>query len=506
MNTRIEEALLKAILEEVRSGPRAKPEPRPHRRFALAVAASVLAIAAISSAITWQLKPDTAHKVATEPVPTPTTTNSSPRTGDNGTGGSARPESADRAYTFGTPNGTVYRLPLEDFQWTAPPMTPPPTTSPPPVPDPPSPPEGSTDATTEVLKPGLADDQTPLQFRLVTSDPRRVGISVWKSLDESFEKVSVEKISYRSIETVANLQYPEGMTEANRSGPFFWHEADGTLWMASGLLSELRIALPNLHYVDGNMTLGDGLVPWEPTQAETTTLHIVQDDKFMLTVTKDSSTDFSYDDVGGGRLELVDINGSPGARFTGTSVAWRVDPDTVLSIQASMTLGFVPHPTIEETIEAARSVRPATPSEFRSWPIWRGAEVERIVVRTPSDLVLQAELDPLTRPAGDPALGPGTSTSQAFVNVTDLDWPTPEDGETPSRRQMGLGIQASWSTHGHALPIDASQIGHRIRLQLQPASSSWTDMAKTEGLCETTVLVPPEGSPPIEVDFGALCG
>jgi len=318
-------------------------------------------------------------------------------------------------------------------------------------------------------------------FRLAGTDPRLTPMSVTEWSGGNFGTEVVEVIGDRSIRTPENLSVPSGVTDATRTGPWFFTGPAGVEWMASGLLSDLRLALPSVQIVDGQVRLGPGL---EAAPAPVTTsreVHVVKSSRFRIAVSEDSTTDTSFVDPRRGALEAVDVGGRPGVRYAGGSISWRVDDHTVLSVQASPNFG-AEQPSDAEVLAAARSARPMSADEFRALPRWRGSFVERVIIRVPAGT-------PATMDVPASADGSGTAQSSAGIQVEDL-----TDGGS-SIGSFSPGI--AWGEDGFAIPLGADRVGHQMRFTLRLPDG-------TAG-CSAEVTVPAEGALPVEVTLDATC-
>lgn len=470
MNTRFKEQMFDALSEEISSGS-LEPESKGRGRQR-SVYAAVVTVAAVAVVVVALGAIDRGGETVVQ---------SDAQVGQVDDTASSEPSAVDTElfrdgprYTFGQPSGTVYRVPA---QWA--------------------------DAVTGPFEEPNVPKGT-VGFQLAEKDDRLNGMLVTPAVDPPGTIFRpVETIGSREITTLAEVTYPLGMDDSTSTGPYFWVEADGSEWTTTGTLDDLRAALPRLDYVDGEMVLGEGLEPWDPPSPRSTPeTSRIRDATFELTVTNDTDTDFELVDPNAGSYELVEVNGNPGAFSYGGSLQWRVDESTVLSVSGSLKDPWsVPQLDNSQLLAAASAARLATDAEFDAMPIWRGADTERVVVKVPADLPLQVELDPASVPQemldtfGDnfPAM-----SSPAGILLVDLD----------DEFEFVVNVGPTWATVGHALPLGPETIGHRIQLFLVPASPTFGDqdaIVSARSGCSQTVVVPPEGSPPVVVEVEAEC-
>ncbi len=444
MNEHFKDELLHAIKNDIAANPRGDQPPSRVPTKTLVSAAVVVAVVAGGVALTRVDRPADVLVASDDTEPTTTVEPGADFT---------------RGHVFDTPHGKTFRVPSSS--WTS---TPPPEV------------EGQ------------------VAFRIADADARLLPMTVTPSIDTFNLEAPVEVIGGREIRTPKGLSFPAGVTEANRTGPWFWTEADGSKWMASGLLSDLRRALPDLAYIDGAMVPGPSLVVDEssPTSSSAEVLRI-RDERFEIGIFDDSTSSFDFVDPRAGELKLVDIGGHPGKRSVGGGITWRADANTVISIQRSMASFGGPAPTYADLLAAARSVRPATVAEVKALPVWRGTVDERLVVTIPADLPVAVPIDTTLLPSDDRF--PTSGSTQLSVRVNDLDGGS-----------MGAySTDETWTEYGFALPIGPERIGHRLQLTLEPAAQTYGERPAGQRGCTATVTVPPEDAEPVIVHLEANC-
>jgi hypothetical protein len=439
VNEHFKDQLLVALLRDIEANPRS--DIRPSRAPTRTLLAATIVMALVAGGLVLFGLDRSHHALVVTDDPGSTTT-STPDAG------------IERGFVFDTPHGRTYRVldsRMNDLMGSTPPEAP----------------------------------KGTVTFRLAGADPRLQPMTVTPSKD-TFRTHVVEIIGGRQIRTPDGLTFPAGMTEATNTGPWMWTEADGTQFLAMGLLTDLRRALPDLSYANGALILGASLVAVAPPPVTIPKEILrIRDEQFELGVTDDRTSTFDLVDPRAGQLQLVDVNGHQGVVSTGSSISWRVDPNTILSIQQSLAALGRPAPTVDELVEAARSIRRATPADIVALPVWRGALVERVVVTIPADL-------PVTM-----KVGPSGSTSLS-VEVDDLD----DSGPSGSYSASG---DDTWSRYGLAIPLGADRVGHHLRLTLQPAEPHGGPAPAGQRGCPKTVTVPPEDAEPITVHLDADC-
>lgn len=423
MNEHFKDQLYLAIMSEIQANPRAVAEPRRVPVTGLVAAAAVLTVAAGGVVFVSIDRPDTVSVATDDTGPTTTAIDDSAYEG---------------GFVFGVPHGRTFLVPTES------------------------------PATTRSSGPNYPAGT--VSFRLASADPRVAPMTVSPSVDH-FETHAVETIAGRELRLPNGMTHPDGATDADMSGPWMWNEADGTQWMAQGLLADVRLALPDLDYTDGAMVLGPSLVavPIEDT-APTPERFRVRDERFEISIADDSATTFDFVDPRRGALALVDIGGRPGIVYAGLGISWRADDHTVISLQRSLASYDGPALTDNELLEVARSIRPASVAEMKALRVWRGAVDERVILWVPK--AVRAE-------------------ESVGVRLTDLD--VVENGGDIGTFNAGVVP----FENGFAIPLGPDRIGHRLVFRL--------DLNDGELGCPATVTVPPEGAAPVEVELPLDC-
>ncbi|HOT80891.1 MAG TPA: hypothetical protein PKY13_12930 [Microthrixaceae bacterium] len=422
MNEHFKDQLYLAIMSEIQANPRAVPEPRRVPVTGLVAAAAVLTVAAGGAVFMSIDRPHTVSVATDDTGPTTTAVDDSAYEG---------------GFVFGVPHGRTFLVPTESLGKRS---------------SGPNYPAGT------------------VSFRLASADPRVAPMTVSPSADH-FETHAVETIAGRELRLPNGMTPPDGATDADVSGPWMWNEADGTQWMAQGLLADLRAALPDLDYTDGAMVLGPSLVaaPIEDT-APTPERFRVRDERFEIGIADDSATTFDFVDPRRGALALVDIGGRSGIVYAGLGISWRADDHTVISLQRSTASYGGAAPTEDELLAAARSVRPASVAEMKALRVWRGAVDERVILRVPEAV---------------------RSEEGVGVRLTDLD--VVENGGDIGTFNAGVVP----FENGFAIPLGPDRIGHRLVFRL--------DLNDGELGCPATVTVPPQGAEPVEVELPLDC-
>lgn len=331
-----------------------------------------------------------------------------------------------------------------------------------------------------------------LGYRRADSDPRVSGVTISPLGRNSIigQSEAVERIGDRDVVRPEGLVYPEGVDESNSTGPFMWTEADGTQWTANATLDELRRSLPLVHYVDSTMQLGEGLVPWNPNSSWPVEVQGTRNERWELTVYRDTDSQFEVADPVKGLNRLVTVQGRPAAIRADGAVTWRVDPETVLVVRnipgtnldgSGMSFAM---PT-DELLAVAEGVHETTSGEYAELPLWRGAAVERVIVRV----------------AGAP-------DTMAMIGVAD------SNGQ--SRASYSVAGNSAGG-HGLALALSKEDIGRELTLSLFTPTRGVTladgtvddngFSIDTSGIgdCPVTVTVPDDGEPPVEVTLTADC-
>lgn len=448
MNTDFKHELFRVISDEIDRPSLDADEPR--RRTVMGPALAVVATGAMIAGVSVLVWPSGDTEVSTRATPSTRGAETSAASDDVGDLSDVPPDIPRRPFALAGPAEDAWRLSPASLRV--------PTFTPQPVP-------------------------SQVSFRFADSDPRVSGMYVTPSIGmDGIELAPVETIGARQLHQPTGMVYPEGTSPEEQTGPWFWTESDGSKWTATGTLADLRRALPLVTY-DGTMHLGEGLVEWTFPTENPVTLQQTRNQRFELTVLRDTTSQFEVVDPMRGNNALTTVGGRPGVFQTGGGISWRLDASTVLTVRAvaggNLNASGMSFPMSNEDLQAAaEAVHEITPEEYATFRLWRGADVERIIVTIP-DFPADA-----------------THGEIPYLQIRDLD----NNGGTTVLSGFALGA-------GLAIPVSPEQAGHRFELSISEPTQTADGVITTGGntRCPIEVVAPAEGEPAIEVEVSLTC-